>query len=203
KIGALDFDEECALLSDVRQIYSADEIELRLDANGAFSAENVMARLERLAQFDIFALEQPIKPRQQLSLADLCAHSPIPIALDEELIGLKTNEEKKALLEAVRPHYLVLKPSLLGGFAAAEQWIKLAESLNIGWWVNSMLESNVGLNAICQWISTFENALTQGLGTGQLYQNNIPSPLRVESAGLVYDSRQSWDVSNINELFKT
>lgn len=198
KVGALAFETECQLLADIRRTYPADRIQLRLDANGAFTPENVLERLTALAAFDIFAIEQPLKPGQRAALANLCRHSPIPIALDEELIGIHRRAEKKALLEQIRPDYIVLKPSLLGGFAAAEAWIELAEPLGVGWWVNSMLESNIGLNAICQWVGSLKTDLTQGLGTGQLYTNNIPAPLHVAGAGLRYDPGGVWDISAIS-----
>ncbi len=198
KVGALDFETECRLLANVRRTYPADRIQLRLDANGAFTPENALERLTALAAFDIFALEQPLKPGQPTALAEVCRHSPIPIALDEALIGVSSRADKAALLQTIRPHYLVLKPSLIGGFAAAEAWIHLAESLGIGWWVNSMLESNIGLNAIYQWVGSLGVTLTQGLGTGQLYTNNIPAPLGLVGAGLRYDPGGAWDVSAID-----
>lgn len=200
KVGALAFETECQLLADIRRTYPPDQIELRLDANGAFTPENVLERLTALAEFDIFAIEQPLKPDQTAVLVDLCRRSPIPIALDESLIDIHRRAEKKALLERIRPDYIVLKPSLIGGFAAAEEWIELAEGLGIGWWVNSMLESNIGLNAICQWVGSLKTDLTQGLGTGQLYRNNIPAPLELAGAGLRYDPGGAWDVSAISNI---
>ena len=198
KIGALDFEEECALLAEVRRVYPPSNIELRLDANGAFTPENVMDRLQRLAQFHVAAIEQPLKPDQHAALAEVCAHSPIAVALDETLIGIKTRAERKALLEAIKPHHIVLKPSLIGGFAAAETWIEIAQTLGIGWWINSMLESNIGLNAICQWVSSLQPTVIQGLGTGQLFKNNISAPLRLEGANLVYDQALPWNLTRIN-----
>lgn len=197
KVGALDFEEECAVLNTIRQVCPPAQIELRLDANGAFSPESAIAKLETLAQFDIQAIEQPIKPGQWRALANLCANSPIAIALDEELIGIKTDADRRALLETTRPQYLVLKPMLIGGFSAADRWIKLAESLGIGWWVNSALEANIGLNAIAQWASSLKSELTHGLGTGQLYTNNISAPIRLTGNGLIYDHDIAWDISNI------
>lgn len=197
KVGALDFEEECHLLAEIRRLYPADQMELRLDANGAFTSDNALARLAALAEFDIDALEQPLKPGQWLILADLCRQSPIPIALDEELIGINDIATKRALLKTIRPQYIVLKPSLLGGLAAAEEWIIQAESLGIGWWVNSMLESNIGLNAICQWVGSLDTRVIQALGSGQLYTNNIPAPIKLNGTGLVYDLDHSWDVTMI------
>jgi len=197
KVGALDFEEECAVLAAIRRIYPPEQVEIRLDANGVFTPQTALARLTELAQYAIHSIEQPLKPRQWPALAALCASSPIEIALDEELIGLKTRAEKQTLLEAVKPHYLVLKPTLIGGFTAAAEWIALAESQGVGWWINSALESNLGLNAIAQWASSLKTTAIQGLGTGQLYTNNIPSPLKLVGAGLVYDQGAGWDVSEI------
>lgn len=197
KVGALDFETECRLLAEIRHNYPPEQIELRLDANGAFNPMEALAKLETLARFDIFAIEQPLKPGQWPKMAEVCRHSPIPIALDEELIGVQVEAQRVALLETIRPHYLVLKPTLLGGFAAAEAWLKLAQRLGMGWWANSMLESNVGLSALSQWASTFEPSLIHGLGTGQLYTNNIPSPLRIEGAGLWSNPDGEWDLTGI------
>lgn len=197
KVGALDFDTECALLADIRRHYSPETVELRLDTNGAFSADAALDRLGRLAQFHIHSLEQPLKPGQWPALAALCAHSPINIALDEELIGLTTPAQKTALLAQVKPHYLVLKPALLGGIAAAQEWITLAQAAGTGWWVNSALESTIGLNALAQWVSFLRPAGVQALGTGQLFTNNIPSPLRPAHGALTLDPALAWDVSAI------
>ncbi len=197
KIGALDFAEECALLAEIRRHYPPERIELRLDANGAFPPEVALDRLEELAQFQIHSIEQPLKPGQWPALAALCARSPVRVALDEELIGIASTARRKELLEAIKPHYLVLKPALLGGFAAAEAWIALAREAGIGWWVNSALESNIGLNALCQWTSTLNPATVQGLGTGQLYTNNIPSPIKRVRGALVYDTTAGWDLPEI------
>jgi O-succinylbenzoate synthase len=199
KIGALDFQEECNLLADIRHAYPSDQIELRLDANGAFTPDSALKRLTELAQFEIHSIEQPLKPGQWLAMADLCAASPVDIALDEELIGLKRATDKKSLLETIKPAHLILKPTLIGGLAAAEEWIRLAQAEGIGWWVNSALESNIGLNAICQWTSSLHPTIPQGLGTGQLYTNNIPCPIRVTDRGLVYDQNLAWDVSGLLE----
>ena len=193
KVGALEFEEELRLLAELRRAYPAGQIELRLDANGAFSPDKALERLKALAQFDIFAIEQPIKPGQWPKMADLCANSPIPIALDEDLIGHRSRAEKESLLKAVKPQYLVLKPMLLGGFAAAEEWIEAAEKMGIGWWVNSALESNIGLNALCQWTAQRKPNFIHGLGTGQLYRNNVPSPVRLAGAKLVCNLDERWD----------
>jgi len=199
KIGAIDFIEELQLLSLIREKYSDKEIELRLDANGAFERfddEEVLQKLEQLSQYNIHSIEQPIMAGSWERMAEICKHSPIPIALDEELIGRFTLETKRKLVDTIQPQYLILKPSLLGGFAATKEWINIAEENEISWWMTSALESNIGLNAIAQWAYTFNNPLPQGLGTGQLYSNNIPSPLVVEQSRLSYKSG-TWDISAI------
>ena len=199
KVGALDFERECQLLESIRAHFPVDQLEIRLDANGAFSPQEAPAKLAQLAQYGISVIEQPIKPGQWPALAELCTHSPIPIALDEELIGVKTEPARAALLEAIKPQVLVLKPTLIGGLAAAEAWLKAAESRGIGWWVNSALESNIGLNVIAQWVSSRKTERVQGLGTGGLYTNNIPAPIQRVGSGLIYDPAGRWDVSMIAE----
>ncbi|WP_454980984.1 o-succinylbenzoate synthase [Capnocytophaga haemolytica] len=184
KIGAIDFSEEYALLQGIRLEFSPEDIELRVDANGAFAPEQAMDYLNRLADLQLHSIEQPIKAGQWEAMARLCERTPLPIALDEELIGVFSKEEKQRLLEAIRPQYIILKPSLIGGYKGSEQWITLAEGLNIGWWVTSALESNIGLNAIAQWTYTLGSPLPQGLGTGSLYTNNIPFPLEVKDGKL-------------------
>lgn len=193
KVGALPLDQECAMLGAIRQVHSADQIQLRLDANGAFTPENALDTLTRFAEFAIHFLEQPIRPKQWAALAELCAHSPIPIALDEELIGVHQPAQQQALLETIRPQHMILKPSLLGGFAASEAWIKRAESMGCQWWINSMLESNIGLNALCQWTSALDSERIHGLGTGQLFTNNIPSPLQLQGPWLSLNPATEWN----------
>ncbi len=180
KIGAIDFEKEFELLSLIRKDYSADKITLRVDANGGFSPENALSILKRLASLDIHSIEQPIKAGQTDQMAELCRISPIPIALDEELIGVNTLEEKKKLLETIRPQYIILKPSLHGGIYGCEEWIQIAQSLGIDYWITSALESNIGLMAIAQWAATLNIAVPQGLGTGELYTNNIDRPLKLK-----------------------
>jgi o-succinylbenzoate synthase len=200
KVGALDVEQEYHLLAEIRQRFPASQIQLRLDANGAYEAEEAFKLLQRLAEFDIHFIEQPIKAKQWPKLAQLCATSPIPIALDEELIGIQHHAQRQALLETIRPQHIVLKPMLLGGFAAAQEWIDLAETLGIGWWINSALESNVGLNALCQWTSFLNTGRIHGLGTGQLYTNNLPSPLRLSGPSLRYEQSAQWDFSPLTRL---
>lgn len=198
KIGAIDFEQECVILSHIRRRFSKQEITLRVDANGAFDETNVYERLQRLAEFDIHSIEQPIQPRQPELMAELCETSPIPVALDEELIGSYDYAAKRRLLKNLKPQYVILKPTLLGGFESTREWIETAQRLDIGWWITSALESNIGLNAIAQFTAEFENLLPQGLGTGQLYHNNIPSPLMINKGHLLYNSQQPWDFSVLN-----
>lgn len=193
KIGALDFEAECQLLAEIRERYSAKAVTLRVDANGAFSAHEAIEKLHLLAAFDIHSIEQPIAPKQHDAFADLCSKTPLPIALDEELIGVLELDAKRKLLEDINPQYIILKPSLLGGFAASEEWIQLATERNIGWWVTSALESNIGLNAIAQWTASLNTKMPQGLGTGSLFTNNIESPLVVSEGVLRYDNSLSWE----------
>lgn len=193
KIGGVSFEEELDILRQIRQEYSATDLELRLDANGAFSHENALERLKRLSEFSIHSIEQPIKAGQIEQMAKICKQSPIAIALDEELIGVNDTNEKKNLLEKIRPQYIILKPALCGGFSGSDEWVKEAESLGIRWWATSALESNVGLNAIAQWCYSKKVTMPQGLGTGQLYTNNIPSPLYMFGENLCYDPNRCWD----------
>jgi o-succinylbenzoate synthase len=186
KIGALDFQQELRLIAGIRQQYSKDEIQICVDANGAFVPQEALSKLERLAAYDLHSIEQPIRAGQWKEMASLCKHSPLPVALDEELIGIYSNETRHALLETINPRYIILKPSLLGGFAASEEWIEIAGETNTGWWITSLLESNIGLNAIAQWAARLPLNSHQGLGTGQLYHNNFDSPLYVENGKLYY-----------------
>lgn len=197
KIGALDFESECDLLKKIRGDYSKNEIVIKLDANGAFQPKEALTKLERMEEFDIHSIEQPIKAGQTELMKELCAKSPVAITLDEELIGITSGAGKANLLEEIRPAYLVLKPSLLGGFKATEEWIGLAEEMKIGWWLTSALESNIGLNAISQFAASYPLTNLQGLGTGQLYHNNIPSPLVVNGGFIFYDAELPWDLSGI------
>lgn len=195
KIGGIDFEEELRLLAAIRE-RSAD-VELRLDANGAFSPADALQRLERLARFRIHSIEQPIRAGQWDAMSEICRQSPIPIALDEELIGLNSEEEKRRMLSAIRPQYIILKPTLCGGIGGSEEWIRLAEEAGISWWATSALESNVGLNAIAQWTASLNPSLPQGLGTGQLYHNNIPSPLTLRGDRLSYGCQDDWKIPDL------
>lgn len=186
KIGAINFDEELSLLKYIRQHFSAKEIELRVDANGAFSPGNALDKLKRLAELDLHSIEQPIRAGQWEEMARLCEKTPLPIALDEELIGCNTVEMKQRLLKNIHPQYIILKPSLHGGMMGGEEWIREAEKSQIGWWITSALESNIGLNAVAQWCATFNNPLPQGLGTGMLFTDNIEMPLEIRKDCLWY-----------------
>jgi o-succinylbenzoate synthase len=194
KVGALDFDEECRMLEAFRKQYNAFKITIRLDANGAFAVDEALEKLQELSRFDVHSIEQPIKPKQWDAMQEVCAKSKMAIALDEELIGVNVATEGQRLLQHIRPQYLILKPTLLGGLKNSEAWVNLAQQQNIGWWATSALESNIGLNAIAQWTATQHLEVPQGLGTGSLYTNNIPSPLVVSNGQLVYDKSKVWEV---------
>ncbi len=185
KVGAQDFDSECALLYDIRKQHDAGNLLLRLDANGAFTNDDALYKLNALKRFSIHIIEQPIKPKQWDEMQEICAKSPIPIALDEELIGIHTTSEKRQLLKFIQPSCIILKPSLLGGLKASDEWIEIAQQLHIDWLATSALESNIGLNAISQWVAEKNNLLHQGLGTGQLYKTNFPPYTTIEK-GLLY-----------------
>lgn len=186
KIGALSFDDEIALLRHIRTRYSTKTLQLRVDANGAFSPHDVLEKLKQLSMLEVHSIEQPIAPGQLEEMSRLCQISPIAIALDEELIGITDVSQKKALLEHVQPHYLVLKPSLLGGFSSALEWISLATEQKTDWWITSALESNIGLSSLAQWTFTLHHPMPQGLGTGQLYENNFTSPLFLQGDKLFF-----------------
>ena len=194
KIGAIDFDEECSLLASIRKNYTRKDIDLRVDANGAFAREEALEKLKVLSRYDLHSIEQPILPGQWDIMAHLCEHSPIKIALDEELIGLEQDPLRTKMLDTIRPHYLVLKPSLLGGLEISDHWIKLAVERGVGWWATSALESNIGLNAIAKWVAAKKIEIPQGLGTGRLFSNNIPSPLFIDNGRLHYNSGASWSI---------
>jgi len=201
KIGAIDFEEELALLKYIRQQFSAKEIEIRVDANGAFDPNNALEKLKRLADFDLHSIEQPIKQGQLLEMAELCEKTPLPIALDEELIGIFVTADKRKVITTIRPQYLIFKPSFIGGFSGTQEWIDLCTEFDIPWWMTSALESNIGLNAIAQWTATLNNPMPQGLGTGQLYTNNIDAPLEVKDGHIYYQKNRGWDLSKLGKVF--
>lgn len=192
KIGAIDFNKELELLQFIRSHFSPEEIEIRVDANGAFSSTEALDKLNKLNKFQLHSIEQPIKKGQVAEMAQLCKQTPFPIALDEELIGVFSLEEKEKLLQEIKPQYIILKPSFIGGFRGTQEWITLAEKYNIGWWITSALESNIGLNAIAQWTFTLNSDMPQGLGTGALYTNNIDCPLEVKKGQLWYNISKNW-----------
>jgi o-succinylbenzoate synthase len=197
KIGAINFEEELGLLKSIRNEFNEEELELRVDANGGFTPDEALEKLHRLAELKIHSIEQPIRQNQWEEMARLCETTPILIALDEELIGIRSEEELQKMLTTIHPQYIILKPSLLGGLEQSEMFIREAEKQRIGWWVTSALESNIGLNAIAQWTATLNNPLPQGLGTGQLFTNNLPSPLHIENAHLYFNTQTNWDLSLI------
>lgn len=200
KVGALDFDKEVRFLEALRKRYPVSRVELRLDANGAFDLGSALEKLNLLSSFQIHSIEQPIAAGNPWAMAELCNTSPIPIALDEELIGIQSVADKQTLLQTIKPEYIILKPSLVGGFRASEEWIDLASAHNIGWWITSALESNIGLNAIAQWTFSLGTKMYQGLGTGSLYTNNFESPLEIRNGGLYYNSTRHWPSNLINDL---
>jgi len=196
KVGALDFSEELDVLRWIRSEFEKSELEIRLDANGAWTADEALEKMQLLARSGIHSIEQPIAPGQHEAMASVCRRSAIPVALDEELIGIPDPLKRQQLLHMVRPSHIILKPGLLGGFSVAGNWIEIAESLGIGWWITSALESNVGLNAIAQW--TWQQGVNrpQGLGTGALYTNNIHSPLEMRGEQLWYRSGIPWELKS-------
>lgn len=194
KIGAINFIDELEILRFIRKEYREKDIEIRVDANGAFSPSDAMEKLQKLSDFNIHSIEQPIQAGLQDQMAKLCATTPIKIALDEELIGISDPKEKHQLLKTINPHYIILKPGLVGGFNSCNEWIRLAKQNNIDWWATSALESNIGLNAIAQWTFTLNNPLPQGLGTGQLFTNNIPSPIELSGENLFYNPSKKWEL---------
>lgn len=195
KIGAIDFDKELELLRFIRQNYDAKTIEIRVDANGGFTSNEALIKLNQLSEFELHSIEQPIQKNQTDSMSELCKSTPFPIALDEELIGIFNYAEKEELLQKIKPQYIILKPSLVGGFRGSSEWIALAEKYNIGWWITSALESNIGLNAIAQWTFLQNNRMPQGLGTGGLYTNNFDCPLEVKNGELIYNPDLDWKVN--------
>ncbi|MFY0605190.1 MAG: o-succinylbenzoate synthase [Cyclobacteriaceae bacterium] len=190
KIGAIDFEQELNLIQSLRA--HSDDLIIRVDANGAFPTNEVLSKLMVLEAYNIHSIEQPIMAGQHEAMQLICRRSKVPIALDEELIGIHDFDKKEALLNLIRPQYIILKPTLLGGFKNTLEWMSLADQMNIGWWLTSALESNVALNAIAQFAANYPNSGFQGLGTGQLYHNNIESPLRIEKAALLYDEGVNW-----------
>lgn len=186
KIGAIDFRQELKLLEGIRSRFDVSKIVLRVDANGAFKMEDATWKLAELAQLDLHSIEQPIKAGSWNNMRELCGNTPLPIALDEELIGINQTNRKVELLDTIKPQYIILKPSLHGGFSGSKEWIALADERAIPWWITSALESNIGLNAIAQFTADYNPVLPQGLGTGGLYETNFDAPLQIEQGNLIY-----------------
>nr|WP_294859580.1 o-succinylbenzoate synthase [uncultured Fluviicola sp.] len=186
KVGAIDFKQELKLLEGIRSRYDASKIVLRVDANGAFKMNDAIWKLDELSKLDLHSIEQPIQAGSWNDMKDLCERTPLPIALDEELIGINESERKMDLLDTIKPQFIILKPSLHGGFSGTSEWIELAEARQIPWWITSALESNIGLNAIAQFTAGYHPILPQGLGTGGLYETNFEAPLKIEKGNLYY-----------------
>lgn len=197
KIGAIGWDDESDLLREVRSEYGPSDLTIRVDANGAFAQDRVRGVLDQLASLHVHSIEQPIAAGLIEAMAELCADTPVPIALDEELIGHHRPDIKNDLLDHIRPQFIVIKPSLVGGFKATREWIRSATERGIGWWITSALESNIGLNAIAQFTAVMGSELAQGLGTGKVYANNIPSPLVMEKGFLHYRPEGAWDLAEL------
>ncbi|WP_445452531.1 o-succinylbenzoate synthase [Flavobacterium sp. 25HG05S-40] len=195
KIGAIDFDKEMDLLRFIRSNFDEKTIEIRVDANGAFDENEALYKINQITGFKLHSIEQPIKKNHTDTMSVLCKNTNIPIALDEELIGVFSKKEKENLLLKIKPQFIVLKPSFVGGFRGTSEWISLAEKNHIGWWITSALESNVGLNAIAQFTFLQNNLMPQGLGTGGLYTNNFDCPLTVSEGQLWYDKNKQWHFS--------
>ena len=195
KIGAIDFDTELSLIKAIRKEYDVETIELRVDANGAFSPLEAMEKLKRLSDFNLHSIEQHIRQGQYDAMAERCAHAPLPIALDEELIGIHDVTKRGLLLQTINPQYIILKPTLIGGFSGSQSWIDIAEKQSVDWWITSALESNIGLNAIAQWTYQLNVNRPQGLGTGALYTNNIEAPLKIDNGRLIYAPSVKWTIN--------
>ena len=200
KIGALDWEEEEQMIAKVRERFSTEQLEIRVDANGGFPMEAALPRLRWLAEMGIHSIEQPIPSGHHDLMAFLCETSPLPIALDEELIGISDTQKKEELLDCIKPAYIILKPALCGGFSGAVEWIELAKKRGIGWWITSSLESNVGLNALAQFTAALDVEIPQGLGTGTLFTNNTPSPLILDGENLRFDPTFIQDDSWLDSL---
>ncbi|MEN9656507.1 MAG: hypothetical protein RL311_1494 [Bacteroidota bacterium] len=197
KIGAIDFEKELQLLRFIRSNFAAEQVEIRVDANGAFNENEALNKLNQLSGFELHSIEQPIQKNNTDRMSELCKTTPFPIALDEELIGVFSLADKEALLQKIKPQYIILKPSFVGGFRGTQEWISLAEKHQIGWWITSALESNIGLNAIAQWTFLQHNLMPQGLGTGALYTNNFDCPLEVAQGQLWYRDNLDWECNLI------
>ncbi|MBN2165222.1 MAG: o-succinylbenzoate synthase [Marinilabiliaceae bacterium] len=197
KIGALNTSDELSLLKKLRDEFSSDILEIRVDANGAFSPKNAPFILNKLHKLKIHSIEQPIKQKQWDEMKTLCHNTPLPIALDEELIGISDESIMSQMILHIKPQFIIIKPGLLGGFNISDKWINIANECHTGWWITSALEGNIGLNAIAQWTATKKTTIPQGLGTGQVFSNNITSPLEIHKSILYYNPLKNWDLSLI------
>ncbi|MBF03594.1 MAG: o-succinylbenzoate synthase [Flavobacterium sp.] len=197
KIGAINFQKELGLLAFIRNHFDEKTVEIRVDANGAFSLNEALSKLNQLAEYKLHSIEQPIAKNNTDTMSELCKKAPLDIALDEELIGVFGKAAKTNLLKKIQPQYIILKPSLIGGFKGTLEWIAIAEQLNIQWWITSALESNIGLNAITQFTYTLQNPLPQGLGTGGLYTNNFDCPLEIIQGSIYYNVDKNWQLNGI------
>lgn len=195
KIGALNFDDELILLKEIREYYTVNDLEIRVDANGSFTYTESLNKLIKISEYQIHSIEQPITKNNTDKMAHLCKNTKLPIALDEELIGVFSFQAKENLLLKIKPQYIILKPSFIGGFKGTLQWIALAKKHKIGWWITSALESNIGLNAIAQFTYLQNVTMPQGLGTGSLYTNNFESPLTITNGSLQYNNAIPWKVT--------
>lgn len=193
KVGAIDFEAELDLLKYIREEYGSENIEIRVDANGAFHPAEALEKLKRISEYNVHSIEQPVKSGQWEIMEGLCRQTPVPIVLDEELLGIVSVTRKQELLQMIKPQYIIFKPSLIGGFRGTQEWMDLAETEGVGWWATSALESNIGLNAISQWVYTKKVNMAQGLGTGALYTNNIDSPLEVQKGTINYQPGKTWE----------
>lgn len=200
KIGAIEWDKELEIIAAIRRVFSENDLMIRVDANGAFSPVSCMDKLKKLAEFGVHSIEQPIKAGHIDEMAKICRETPIPVALDEELIGKGTTEERIDTLEKIMPQFIILKPALCGGFSGATEWIEEADKRGIGWWITSALESNVGLNAIAQYTASVKAKGPQGLGTGGLFTDNFVSPISLEADNLKFNPSQKMDYSQFDDL---
>lgn len=200
KIGAIDLEQELRLIKNLRHRYSKETLEIRVDANGAFDLETASFVMKKLETFEVHSIEQPLGVLAVNELSLLCSNPPIPVALDESLISCIHLDQKISLLDRIKPQFIILKPSFIGGFKGSNLWISLAEERQIGWWATSALESNIGLNAISQWVFGKNNKMPQGLGTGSLYTNNISSPLYVKKGAIYSSSEGEWNTEIIDKL---
>lgn len=200
KIGAIDWEKELLMIKTIRRKFTENQLIIRVDANGGFTPKDCITRLKELADLGVHSIEQPIKAGNEEEMSKICRNSPLPIALDEELIGKGSKEERIRILEEIKPQYIILKPALCGGFEGATDWIYHAKKLGIGWWITSALESNVGLNAISQYTVEVGAQGPQGLGTGGVFTNNFETPIYLEKDRLHFNVGKPFDYSQFSDL---